>query len=35
MAETNPEAIKAYFATRKDAIDLLKDLLKDYLEENE
>ena len=35
VAQYNPEAVRAYFATRSDAMDVLKDYLNDYLEENE
>lgn len=35
MAQFNPEAVQAYFATRDDAMDVLKLYLDDYLTEDE
>lgn len=34
MGELNPEALRAYYATRADALEILKELLQDYLDEN-
>lgn len=34
MAEFNPAAVQAYFATRKDSMDILKLFLRDYLDED-
>ena len=35
MAQFNPEAVAAYYATRSDSMETLKMLLQDYLDENE
>lgn len=35
LAQFNPEAAMAYYATRKDGFELLKKLVADYLEEEE
>lgn len=35
MAQFNPEAVQAYFATRDDAMDILKLYLDDYLTEDD
>ena len=34
LTQNNPLALKAYYAARKDSMDLLKSLLNDYLEED-
>lgn len=33
LAQFNPEAVRAYYATRSDSMKILQDLLNDYLEE--
>jgi hypothetical protein len=35
LAQFNPNAVKAYYATRSDSMDILLDYLQDYLDENE
>lgn len=35
LAQFNPNAVKAFYATRSDSYEILKALLKDYLDENE
>lgn len=35
LAQFNPNAVKAFYATRSDSFKILQELLKDYLEENE
>ena len=35
LAQFNPNALKAFYATRSDAFQILQEMLKDYLEENE
>jgi hypothetical protein len=35
LSQFNPNAVKAFYATRSDSFQILQALLKDYLEENE
>ena len=35
MMETNPAAVQAYFATRQDAMEILKMYMQDFLDEDE
>jgi hypothetical protein len=35
MAQFNPEAVMAYYATRSDSMEVLRGLLEDYLEEQD
>ena len=35
MAQFNPEALQAYFATRKDNMKILKMFIQDYLEDKD